>query len=67
MDIETYIGTCRSRLAQLRENRAAFAERRLSMRSNWGGDITRSWTAELDRRINEQSSIIVALERNKPL
>jgi hypothetical protein len=65
MNIESYIGVCQRRLDQLMANRAIFAERGLSMRSNWGGDITKSWIAELDRRIGEQSAIISGLKRKR--
>jgi hypothetical protein len=65
MNIENYIGVCQKRLDQLTANRAIFAERALNMRSNWGGDITKSWIAELDRRIAEQSAILAGLKRKR--
>jgi hypothetical protein len=67
MQLSSYVETVRRRRAGLTANRAFIAESGMEMRSNWGGYTTTGWTSELDRRINELSAIITALEKGNSI
>lgn len=67
MKFDLYLAALRQRRSQLEADRAVITERGIRMRSRWGSqpfvDTTKSWLAELDRRINELSAIIRTLEQ----
>jgi hypothetical protein len=67
MQLNSYVETVRRRRADLTANRAFIADSGMEMRSNWGSNTTKVWISELDRRINELSAIITALEKGRPI
>jgi len=67
MEMQAYTETVRRRRERLRTDRAFIADSGMEMRSNWGTRTTKTWVAELDRRIAELSAIITALESGRPI
>jgi hypothetical protein len=63
MTSERYIAIKEAEITRLREMRDAMVKNGSRMRARWGYsvafvDVTKSWSAELDRRISELARLI---------
>lgn len=71
MNMQSYIANQRRRISQLESDRAVITERGVRLFSRWGYrpfiETTRGTLAELDRRVQELTVIVTALEHGRPI